>query len=129
MSSAFVWVVEDNDQNFELVEFLLGEAGYRIVRARDRVETERLAEGERPDLVLLDMNLPSGSGIDIVEMLRRHPEHQTTPIIALTAHAMRGDRERFLAAGCDGYLSKPIETTTFLTAIAAFLADSTDSAR
>ena len=115
-----VWVVEDNDQNFELVDFLLEEAGYRVTRARDGGELVRLLPGDAPDLVLLDMHLPGGSGLDLVATLRAEPRFRRVPVVALTAHAMAGDRERFLAAGCDGYLSKPIDTARFLSEVAAF---------
>jgi CheY-like chemotaxis protein len=115
-----VWVVEDNDQNFELVDFLLEEAGYRVTRARDGGELVRLLPGDAPDLVLLDMHLPRGSGLDLVATLRAEPRFRRVPVVALTAHAMAGDRERFLAAGCDGYLSKPIDTARFLSEVAAF---------
>ena len=108
MSDRPIWVIEDNDLNFELVEFLLGEAGHRVVRARDLSELPRLVAGEPPALVLLDMNLPSGSGLELVSSLRRIPGAARSPIIALTAHAMSGDEERALEAGCDAYLSKPI---------------------
>ena len=117
MSERLIWVIEDNDQNFELVEFLLDEAGHRVARAREGAEVATLAGGEAPSLVLLDMNLPSGSGLELVGSIRQLPGLAQVPIVALTAHAMRGDRERFLAAGCDGYISKPIESAAFLSAV------------
>lgn len=120
------WVVEDNDQNFELVEFLLTEAGWEVARAASGAElgalAERCASGatpEPPDVVLLDMNLPDASGLDLIAALRGHAALAEVPVVAVTAHAMRGDRERCLAAGCDGYLSKPIDPSTFLAEIAA----------
>lgn len=121
MSGPLIWVIEDNDQNFELVDFLLGESGYRVQRARDADELAPLLDGEPPALVLLDMNLPSGSGLELLARLRADDRSRRTPVIALTAHAMRGDRERFLASGCDGYISKPIESRHFLAAVAGFL--------
>ena len=121
MSGPLIWVIEDNDQNFELVDFLLGESGYRVLRARDAGELALLLDGEPPALVLLDMNLPSGSGLELLARLRADDRSMRTPVIALTAHAMRGDRERFLASGCDGYISKPIESRHFLAAVAGFL--------
>ena len=114
-----VWVVEDNDQNFELVDFLLEEAGHRVVRARDAGELAGLLEGEPPDLVLLDMNLPGGSGLDLLAELRGRERFRAVPVLAVTAHAMHGDRERFLAAGCDGYVSKPIDSARLLAEVAA----------
>jgi two-component system cell cycle response regulator DivK len=122
VSAPLIWVIEDNDQNFELVEFLLDEAGHRVVRARDSSELPGLASGEPPALVLLDMNLPSGSGLALVGEIRALAGVGSTPIVALTAHAMRGDRERFLEAGCDDYISKPIEAQPFLAAVARALA-------
>ena len=122
MTEPLIWVIEDNDQNFELVDFLLVEAGYRVLRARDRSELPALLGGEPPDLILLDMNLPSGSGLDLVRELRELRGASRRPIVALTAHAMRGDRERFLGAGCDDYISKPIDARSFLAAIERALA-------
>ncbi|MEO7795917.1 MAG: response regulator [Thermoanaerobaculia bacterium] len=121
MSGPLIWVIEDNDQNFELVDYLLGEEGYAVARARDAAELAPLLAGASPALVLLDMNLPSGSGLDLLKRLRSHERSRTAPVVALTAHAMRGDRERFLAAGCDGYISKPIEANAFLSSVAGFL--------
>ncbi len=115
-----VWIVEDNDANFELVEYLLEEAGFAVVRARDGAELHALLTEAPPDLVLLDMHLPGGSGLDLVAALRADARLRAVPLVALTAHAMAGDRERFLAAGCDGYLSKPIDTDHFVAAVAAF---------
>jgi two-component system, cell cycle response regulator DivK len=133
MSRPLIWVIGDNDQNFELVDFLLGEAGYEVVRARDSDGLAPLLAGAPPALVLLDMNLPSGSGLDLLQHLRRVETSRRAPrapVVALTAHAMRGDRERFLAAGCDGYISKPIEANEFLAAVAGFVAgDAGDSRR
>jgi CheY-like chemotaxis protein len=115
------WVVEDNDQNFELVDFLLGEAGWSVRRASDAAGFDRLLAGAAPTLILLDMHLPDAAGLDLLARLRSDRRFDGVPVIALTAHAMRGDREKFLAAGCDGYLSKPIETSTFVAAVEANL--------
>jgi len=116
-----VWVVEDNDQNFELVDYLLGEAGWSVRRASDGAGFDRLLTGAPPVLVLLDMHLPDAAGLDLLARLRADRRFDGVPVIALTAHAMRGDREKFLAAGCDGYLSKPIETASFVAAVEASL--------
>lgn len=124
MSERLIWVIEDNDQNFELVEYLLADAGFRVARARDGYGLPALAAGEAPVLVLLDMNLPSGSGLDLVGRIRDLPGLGGARIVALTAHAMRGDRERFLAAGCDDYISKPIEGRSFVAAVERALAAS-----
>lgn len=120
-----IWVVEDNDQNFELVDFLLEEAGHQVTRARDGDELAPLLDGEPPDLILLDMNLPTSSGLELVAELRRHARFRRVPVVAVTAHAMHGDRERFLAAGCDGYVSKPIDAARLLAEVAVRLAGGT----
>lgn len=122
MNGGRIWVVEDNDQNFELVDFLLAEAGHRVTRARDAVELAPMLDGEPPDLILLDMNLPAGSGLDLIADLRRRERFRAVPVVAVTAHAMQGDRERFLAAGCDGYVSKPIDAGRLLAEVALRLA-------
>ena len=126
MKRPLIWVIEDNDQNFELVDFLLDDAGYDVARACDADDLAPLMNGEPPSLVLLDMNLPSGSGLDLLSHLRADARTRRAPVVALTAHAMRGDRERFLASGCDGYISKPIESQLFLAAVAGFLRGGTE---
>jgi CheY-like chemotaxis protein len=114
-------IVEDNRQNLELVQFLLEEAGHRVRSATDargaRAELERLV----PDLVLMDMQLPGTDGLELVAELRGDPRFRHLPIVALTAHALRGDRERFLAGGCDGYIAKPIDVATFALQVEALL--------
>lgn len=116
-----VWVVEDNDANYELVEYLLAEAGWRVDRARDSAQFSSLLGGDAPDAILLDMHLPDVPGLELLRLVRSIPGFARVPVVALTAHAMRGDRERFLAAGCDGYLSKPIDTSTFVEAVESLL--------
>jgi CheY-like chemotaxis protein len=118
-----VLVVEDNRQNLELVEFLLEEAGMEVRSAGDVAAARAEIEREPPDLVLLDMGLPGVAGLELVGELRRDPRFRGLPIVALTAHALRGDRERFLAGGCDGYIPKPIDVATFATEVAALLRD------
>ena len=81
--------------------------------AADATQARAQLERERPDLVLMDMQLPGIAGLELVAELRRDPRFRALPIVALTAHALRGDRERFLAGGCDGYIPKPIDVTTF----------------
>jgi two-component system cell cycle response regulator DivK len=108
-----VLIVEDNRQNLELVEYLLEEAGMEVRSAADATQARAQLERELPDLVLMDMQLPGIAGLELVGELRRDPRFRGLPIVALTAHALRGDRERFLAGGCDGYIPKPIDVTTF----------------
>lgn len=120
--SQVILVVEDNQQNLELVEFLLLEAGLRVRTAHDGAEMRReLERGGLPTLVLMDIQLPGVDGLTLVAEIRERPEAAGVPIVALTAHAMRGDRERFLDAGCDGYISKPIDVETFADEVRGYL--------
>ena len=122
-----ILVVEDNEQNLELVEYLLEEAGFHVQTARDADEARTRLQASLPDLILMDMQLPGTDGLSLVAEIRRHARTSTIPIVALTAHAMRGDRERFLAGGCDGYISKPIDATTFAGDILAILTSTDNS--
>jgi CheY-like chemotaxis protein len=121
--TATVLVVEDNDMNMQLVEYLLEEGGYAILKATSGEEALDLARSEsaRPDLVLVDIHLPGMDGLSVVREMKADPRTSGIPILALTAHAMRGDRDRFLEAGCDGYLSKPIGVKTFIGSIEPYL--------
>ncbi len=105
-----IMLVEDNPQNMKLLEILLRSKSYTLLKASDGEEALDMATREQPDLIVMDMQLPKMSGIEVTKRLRRKPVFSQTPIIALTAYAMRGDRERFLEAGCNAYLSKPINT-------------------
>jgi CheY-like chemotaxis protein len=115
------WVVEDNDLNFELIDFLLVEAGWQVVRARDGEELAALFDAAAPDVVLLDMNLPGASGLELAGRLRADARLARVPLVAVTAHAMRGDRERFLDSGCDAYVPKPIEAPQLFAVLEAML--------
>lgn len=119
---AEILVVEDNRQNLELVEFLLDEAGFVVRSATDASEAREELDRGIPDLILMDMQLPGVDGLTLVEELRRQETFAGVPIVALTAHALRGDRERFIAGGCDGYISKPIDVATFVEKIGALVA-------
>jgi CheY-like chemotaxis protein len=118
-----VLIVEDNRQNLELVQFLLEEVGLRVRAAGDARQARAELERELPDLVLMDMQLPGTDGLELVAELRHDPRFQSIPIIALTAHALRGDRERFLAGGCDGYIAKPIDVSTFAEQVETVMRD------
>ncbi|MFP5245218.1 MAG: response regulator [Thermoanaerobaculia bacterium] len=125
MSARKILVVEDNDMNMQLVEFLLEEGGYDIVKATSGEEALALtrdANGDAPDLILMDIHLPGMDGLSVVRAMKADERTSTIPILALTAHAMRGDKDRFLEAGCDGYISKPIDVKTFLSAIEKYMA-------
>jgi len=117
-----VLVVEDNDMNMQLVEYLLEEGGYRIVKAASGEEALTITRGGEPlDLILMDIHLPGMDGLSVVREMKSDTRTQNVPILALTAHAMRGDKDRFLEAGCDGYISKPIDVKTFISSIEQYL--------
>ena len=112
-----VMLVEDNPQNMKLLEILLRAKSYDLLKACDGEEALDMATREQPDLIVMDMQLPKMSGVEVTRRLRQMPVFRQTPIIALTAFAMRGDRERFLEAGCNAYISKPIHTRELRTII------------
>ena len=116
-----ILVVEDNEQNLELVLYLLEEAGLPVVVARTADEARSAWRKSLPRLVLLDMHLPGIDGMSLVRELRDDPRTSALPVVAVTAHAMRGDRERFLAGGCTGYIAKPIQPGTFVDEVRAYL--------
>jgi two-component system, cell cycle response regulator DivK len=113
--------IEDNDQNYYLVDFILKAKGYEVHRARDGMEGIDLATSLKPDIVLLDIQLPVMNGYAIARELRKKADLASTPIIALTSYAMAGDREKALAAGCTGYIEKPINPTNFSAQIENYL--------
>lgn len=116
-----ILVVEDNDMNMQLVEYLLEEAGYGIVKATSGEEALDVAARANPALVLMDIHLPGMDGLSVAREMKQNEKTRHVPILALTAHAMRGDKDRFLEAGCDGYISKPIDVKTFIPSIEEFL--------
>lgn len=124
MSHHTVLVVEDNDMNMQLVEYLLEEGGYAIVKASSGEEALAITRNDAkpaPDLILMDIHLPGMDGLSVVRQMKTDSRTQQIPILALTAHAMRGDKDRFLDAGCDGYISKPIDVKTFLSSISQYI--------
>jgi CheY-like chemotaxis protein len=117
-----VLVVEDNDMNMQLVEYLLEEGGVSIVKATSGEEALTITRTADPfDLILMDIHLPGMDGLTVVREMKGDQRTARVPILALTAHAMRGDKDRFLDAGCDGYISKPIDVKTFLSSIETYL--------
>lgn len=121
MSSKILYV-EDNPQNMRLVRKILKHAGYTVVEAEDGLTGIDVAESERPDLILMDVNLPDIDGLEATQRIRKMPEIASIPIIALTANAMVGDREKALEAGCDGYLPKPISKSDLVKTVEEYLA-------
>jgi two-component system, cell cycle response regulator DivK len=116
-----ILVIEDNEQNLYLVTFILEKNGYEVVQARDGQEGIEKAHREKPTLILLDIQLPSLDGYAVAYELRKNRELRDVPIVAVTSYAMAGDRERILAAGCAGYIEKPINPETFVAEIAGYL--------
>lgn len=115
-----ILVVEDNEKNMYLISFIIGKMGHRVVQAKTGEEGVELAAREKPDLILMDIQLP---GIDGLETTKRIREAGmcNVPIIAVTSFAMSGDRECLLAAGCDGYIEKPIDPVTIMGEINQYL--------
>ena len=116
-----VLVVEDNDMNRDMLSRRLQRKGYEVLMAADGLQAILMAESETPDLILLDMSLPVIDGWEAAQRLKASLTTAQVPIIALTAHAMAGDRERALAAGCDDYDTKPVELARLLEKIEALL--------
>jgi two-component system cell cycle response regulator DivK len=119
---ATILIIEDNPANMTLAVFLLGSAGYRVLSATDAEAGLTLARAEQPDLVLMDIQLPGMDGLEATSLLKRDEATRAIPVIALTALAMKGDEERIRAAGCDGYIAKPMRYKDFLATIATYLA-------
>ncbi len=118
---ARVLVVEDHPTNLELMSYLLTAFGHTPILARDGEEGLAAAARERPAMILLDVQIPKLDGVEVTRRLKRDPSLREIPVVAVTALAMVGDRERLLAAGFDGYIAKPIDAETFLAQVEAFL--------
>jgi two-component system, cell cycle response regulator DivK len=117
-----VLIVEDNARNLKLVRDLLAHAGYRTLEAATAEDGIALARMHRPDLVLMDVQLPGMDGVEALGRLRAQPETATARVVAVTAFAMKDDRPRFIEAGFDGYIEKPLSVREFPTQVAAILA-------
>ena len=115
---ARILIVEDTAANMKLAVFLLESAGHTVLSATDAEAGLALARSERPDLILMDIQLPGMDGLRATALLKRDESTRAIPVVALTALAMKGDEERLRAAGCDGYISKPLRYREFLSTIA-----------
>lgn len=113
--------IEDNSQNMRLVRKMLMVGGYEMIGAENGMVGLKMAEEFKPEIILLDINLPDIDGTEVTARLRANPVFANTPIIALTANAMYGDRERFLDAGCDDYISKPVSKAELLEKVGQHL--------
>jgi two-component system cell cycle response regulator DivK len=118
---ARILIIEDNPANMRMAEFLVQSAGHSVLCAKDAEGGLALARADKPDLILMDIQLPGMDGLEATTLLKRDPATRSIPVIALTALAMNGDEERIRAAGCDGYIAKPMRYQQFLVAIASQL--------
>ena len=116
-----VLIVEDNDLSLRLFRDLLRARGYETVQSETGFGGYELAREHRPDLILMDIQLPDISGLEVIKWLKDDQDLKAIPVIAITAFAMKGDEEEFRAAGCDGYLSKPISLSVFLETVSQTL--------
>jgi two-component system, cell cycle response regulator DivK len=119
-----ILIIEDNEQNMYLMAFLLESNGYEIVQARNGKDGIRLAQETRPNVILLDIQLPEINGYQVAEELRKNKSLDNIPIIAVTSYAMPGDKEQILAAGATGYIEKPINPDTFISQLREYLPSS-----
>lgn len=116
-----ILIVEDNDLNLKLFRDLLGANGYETIETKEGLEAISLARNIRPDLILMDIQLPEISGLDVTKKIKADESIRNIPIIAVTAFAMKDDEEKILRAGCEAYISKPISIQHFLETVRKFL--------
>jgi len=117
-----ILIVEDNPQSMKVLMMALRPHGYTLLEAADGEEALKVvSSGERPDLIIMDIQLPKIDGLEVTRRLRQMPEFSHIPIIAVTAHAMKGDKEKIVGAGCDAYLPKPISTRELPRVVAKML--------
>ena len=120
-SAKKILIVEDNELNLKLFRDLLGANGYETIETKEGYEAINLARNVRPDLILMDIQLPEISGLEVTKRIKADPDIRHIPIIAVTAFAMKDDEEKILRAGCEAYISKPISIADFLAAVRRFL--------
>jgi CheY-like chemotaxis protein len=116
-----ILIVEDNPANMRLIRMVLRNKGYSLLEATDGEEALAVAMEEPPDLIVMDIQLPKMDGLEVTRRLRQVPRFRQVPIIALTASSMEGDRDKIIAAGCDEYISKPVDTRRFPLLVAKML--------
>jgi len=123
-----ILIIEDNSANMKLAANVLAKAGYETLEATDAETGIQLAKNETPGLILMDIQLPGMDGLTAMHLLKGDQNTRGIPIIALTAFAMKGDEEKMLEAGCDGYIAKPIRYKEFLKTVESFLPFESDNA-
>lgn len=116
-----ILVVEDNPMNMELVVYLLKANGMEVTQAFDGLEALEILGKSNFDLILLDIQLPGMDGMEVLKSIKENPALQHIPVVALTAHAMQGDEQKFIDVGCIGYISKPIDVSNFLVRVKSYL--------
>lgn len=116
-----VMIVEDNELNMKLFQDLLEARGYEILQTRDGMEALKMARAEKPDLILMDIQLPEVSGLEVTKWLKEDDDLKAIPVIAVTAFAMKGDEEKIREGGCEAYIAKPISVSNFLATVEQFL--------
>lgn len=119
--SKTVMIVEDNELNMKLFHDLLEARGYDILETRDGMEALKMARDKKPDLILMDIQLPEVSGLEVTKWLKEDDDLRAIPVIAVTAFAMKGDEEKIREGGCEAYIAKPISVSNFLATIEKFL--------
>jgi two-component system cell cycle response regulator DivK len=117
-----ILVVEDNELNMKLFHDLLEAQGYNVLQSRDGMEALKVARTHKPDLILMDIQLPEVSGLEVTKWLKEDEDLRSIPVIAVTAFAMKGDEEKIREGGCEAYISKPISVVNFLETVQKFLA-------
>lgn len=118
-----VLVIEDNEDNMKLITFMLEKNGFAVIRAENGRRGVELALKEAPDFILLDIQLPDINGLEVLKEIRKSKINGDIPIIAITSYAMSGDKEKMLAAGCNGYIEKPIDPETVISQIKEIVGD------
>lgn len=116
-----VLIVEDNDLNMKLFHDLLEAHGYSTLQTSDGMDALRIARAERPDLILMDIQLPEVSGLEVTKWLKEDDDLRSIPVVAVTAFAMKGDEERIREGGCEDYIAKPISVQKFLETVQKYL--------
>ncbi len=116
-----IMIVEDNELNMKLFNDLVQSKGYQTIQTRNGMDALELAKNHQPDLILIDIQLPEVSGLTVTQWLKESEDTASIPVIAVTAFAMKGDEERILNSGCDGYIAKPISVPHFLATIEKYI--------
>ncbi len=122
MAGELILVVDDNTTNLKLLSVLLRSEGYEVLAAQDAQQALEILRRVRPRLILMDLQMPGMDGFELTARIKADPSTRGIPVVAVTSYAMKGDEEKALAAGCDGYHTKPIDTVAFPAIVARYLA-------